>query len=89
MLNSTLLNSGFPEDAHGQAAQEKYQKLSPRLSKKFAYEVGIGDETWIYYYEHETRQKWAVWVFQNEQDLEKVLRVHKTSKKMISSFLPY
>ena len=49
----------------------------------------LGDETWIYSYEPESKQQSFVWVFQNELKPTKVIRSCSAAKQMIVCFFGY
>lgn len=57
-----------------------------RGASKAVYNIYTGDESWIYAYEPETKQKSRVWVFQDEPKPTKVVRARSTSKQMVACF---
>ena len=58
---------------------EKYD----RGASKYVYDIVIGDESWIYVYEPESKQQSTVWVFQVDPTPTKVAYARITSKKMM------
>ena len=66
-------------------SKEMLQKYE-RGDSKHVYGIVTGDESWIYAYEPESKQQSAVWLFQNEPNPTKVVRLRSTSKQMIACF---
>ncbi|CAH1955779.1 unnamed protein product [Acanthoscelides obtectus] len=54
---------------------------------KNVYSTVSGDESCIYCYEPENKRQSAVWVFQGEEKLTKVIRSRSVSKKMVATFV--
>ncbi|CAK1599114.1 unnamed protein product [Parnassius mnemosyne] len=44
------------------------------------------DESWIYYYDPDTKRQFAVWVFPSEEMPTKLKRVRSVGEKMVASF---
>ena len=65
--------------------KEMLQKYN-RAASKHVYDIVTGDESWIYAYEHESKQQLTVWVFHVELNPTKVARIQSTSKQMIACF---
>ena len=57
-----------------------------RGASEHVYDIVIGDESWIYAYEPESKQQSTVWMFQDEANLTKVVRAQSTSKQMTACF---
>lgn len=68
--------------------QKNAQEIQPR-SIKFGPHIFIGDETWIYSYEPESKQQSTVWVFQSKPKPTKVFRSRSAAKQMITCFFGY
>ena len=54
-------------------SKEMLQKYDRGASKR-VYDIVIGDESWIYAYEPESKQQSTVWVFPDEPNPTKVAR---------------
>ena len=55
-------------------------------ASKDVYKILTGDKSWIYVYEQESKQQSTVWVFQDEPNPTKVVRVRSTWKQMVACF---
>ncbi|CAH2017958.1 unnamed protein product [Acanthoscelides obtectus] len=54
---------------------------------RLMYSIVSGGESWIYCYEPENKRQSAVWVFQGEKKLTKVIRSRSVSKKVVATFV--
>ncbi|CAH1111860.1 unnamed protein product [Psylliodes chrysocephalus] len=57
-----------------------------QTSKQSILHEHLGDETWKYSYEPESKQQSTVWVFNDEPNPTEIVRSRNTSKKMIACF---
>ncbi len=62
------------------------ERFDGRASKR-VWDIIIGDETWLYQYDPETKQQSAVWVFDSEARPTKVKRARSVGRKMVAIFL--
>ncbi|GBP80499.1 Mariner Mos1 transposase [Eumeta japonica] len=49
-------------------------------------DIYIGDDSWIYAYDHETKQQSSEWVFYDEPNPTNVIRVKSTLMQMVTCF---
>ena len=64
-------------------SKEMHQKYDHGASKH-VYAIATVDESWIYEYEPESKKQSTVWLFQDESNPTKVVRLRSTSKQMIA-----
>lgn len=53
-------------------------------ASKHVYNIVTGGEAWIHAYELECKRRSTVWLFKDEPNLIKVVRVRKTSKQIVA-----
>ena len=65
--------------------QYMLQKIDRGKSQR-VWDIATGDETYIYQYDPETKQRSSVWLFQDQAPPVKFKRARSTSKQMIAAF---
>ena len=61
------------------------QKFNEGKSKR-VYDIVIGDESWIYKSDPETKGQSSIWIFPGENQLQKFRQSRRVIKRMVASF---
>jgi len=83
-MDTTFFYTGT-NDARVKWCKDMLKKFNQGASKN-VYKIVTDDESWIYSYEPERKSQSAVWVFQNEQKLTKLVRARSVGKQMVAFF---